>query len=69
MTVKQDEAQALPTMPAVFTAHTPTGLVPCCMAHAKALQNLMRLMGTHINFTNAADGDECTNCINEASKV
>lgn len=69
MTVKQDEDPALPTMPAVFTAHTPTGPVPCCMAHAKALQNLMRFMGAHINFTSAPEGAECTNCLNEASKV
>jgi hypothetical protein len=39
------------------------------MAHAKALQKLMRFMGAHINFTSAADGAECTNCLNEASKV
>lgn len=69
MTVKQDEDPALPTMPATFTAHTPSGPVHCCVSHAKGLQKLMRFMGAHVNFTKAPEDAECSNCMNEASKV
>jgi len=69
MTVKQDEDPALPTMPAKYTAHMPTGPVPCCEHHAKMLRGLMSLMGTHVGFTAAEEGAECSNCLNEASKV
>lgn len=66
MTVMSNEDPALPEMPAKFLAHTPSGSTPCCVAHARALESLMRMLGAHVNFTAAPDGAQCANCENEA---
>ena len=69
MTVMNNEDPALPSMPATFTAHTPSGPTHCCVAHARKLEGLMRLLGAHVNFTKAPDGAQCANCENEAAKA
>lgn len=66
MTVMDNEDPALPDMPAKFLAITPTGPVPCCVAHARKLEGVMRILGVRVSFTAAADGEQCTNCENEA---
>jgi len=68
MAVMSNEDPALPDMPARFMAHTPTGAVPCCVAHARQLEALMRMLGAHVNFTQAPEGAQCSNCENEASR-
>jgi hypothetical protein len=57
-----------PKYPAVFTMHTPSGPTDCCVKHARAVENLFRFMGAHVNATKAPDGAQCANCINEAKK-
>lgn len=51
--------------PATVTVHTPTGPVDCCPNHALMLKNLMSFMGAHVGTTNAAEGAQCSNCVNE----
>lgn len=53
--------------PATKIIHWPTGPEPCCDEHAERLGGLGRFMGVHIAVTKAEDGDECTNCRNEAA--
>ncbi len=55
--------------PAVFTVHTPQGPTHACVKHARAVENLFRFMGAHVNAIRAPDGAECANCINEAESA
>lgn len=57
-----------PEYPAECICHWPTGPVPCCDRHARALSALAEVMGTHIAVTPADEGQTCTNCENEAKK-
>lgn len=69
MTTMNNEDPALPDMPAAFTAYTPSGPTHCCVAHARKLESLMRMLGAHVNFTKAPDGAQCANCENEAGRT
>jgi bacterioferritin-associated ferredoxin len=55
--------------PATVTAHTVSGPVHSCEAHAQGIKALMSCMGTHVNFTAAPEGAQCANCVNEAKNV
>lgn len=66
MTTFNNEATALPNMPATRTAHTPSGTTHVCEAHAKQIQTVMRMLGAHVNFTEPPTGAQCKNCENEA---
>lgn len=65
-TAEEIEADRLAEHPADFTAHTVRGQVPVCAKHARALQNVMRVLGTAVHFTASSDGEQCSNCRNEA---
>lgn len=56
--------------PAVFTMHGPSGSVHCCVKHARILDKLMQeVFGVRVVATQAPEGAQCSNCINEAKKV
>jgi len=50
---------------ATCLVHWPTGAVPCCDAHAKALIGLGKMLGSHVVATKIEEETECTNCKNE----
>jgi hypothetical protein len=52
--------------PATKIAHWATGPCPCCDEHAQQIVDLGGMLGMHVAITKAEDGEECTNCINEA---
>lgn len=54
------------TYPAAFTVHTAQGPVPACVKHSRQLIGLGRILGMHYTATGVNEGDQCTNCINEA---
>jgi len=51
--------------PATVTVHWPTGPVDCCKEHARQLFALNDVLGGHLVQTHAAEGAECSNCVNE----
>ena len=54
--------------PATKMVHVPSGVTPCCDAHADKLISLMAFMGAHSVCTVMDKELECTNCLNEARK-
>lgn len=58
-----------PDYPATFTVHWVTGPTLACVKHARALVNLGRTMGVHVQATGAPEGSQCENCVNEAKAV
>ena len=54
--------------PAVATVHWPSGPVDACDRHARELVALGNFMGAHVAVTHAAEGAQCSNCINESKK-
>lgn len=54
---------------ATLVVHTPKGPEPCCDKHAAQVRGVMFLLGAHVFTVPAADGAECTNCLNEAKKT
>ncbi len=55
--------------PAAVTMHCPTGPVHSCYMHAAQIRGLMGFLGTHVGETDAPDGAQCANCVNEAKNV
>lgn len=53
--------------PAIAIVHAPNGPVPCCDEHARQLRGLFSFLGAHVGITPALNGEECTNCVNEAA--
>lgn len=51
--------------PAQYTAHTPSGEIHCCEYHAKAVKAVFNHLGCHVAITQAPEGEQCNNCINE----
>jgi len=51
--------------PATHTVHWATGPVDCCEDHAAQLVGLGGMLGTHTAVTEATEGAQCINCINE----
>jgi len=41
---------------------------PFCNNHALKLVDLGKVLGIRVSSTPAANGEQCTNCINEAKK-
>lgn len=55
--------------PASCIVHAPSGPVPCCDNHARALRGLYSFLGAHVAVTHAHPGDQCGNCENEAATI
>lgn len=53
--------------PATLVVHWPTGPVDCCEEHGKKLVALGNMLGGHTAVTEAWEGAECSNCVNENS--
>lgn len=53
--------------PAIAIVHTVSGPVPCCDEHARQLRGLYQFLGGHVGITPAINGEECSNCANEAA--
>lgn len=53
--------------PATMIVHWPTGPVPCCDKHGRALVGLGNMLGSHIAITKVETPQECSNCKNEST--
>jgi len=54
--------------PATLTVHTPSGPTNACTHHAEKVVALFTFMGAYVNCTEAPEGSQCDNCINESKK-
>jgi hypothetical protein len=55
--------------PAIVIAHWPGKDVPACLEHAQKLKTLAAHLGFGLSMTPALNGENCTNCENEARKA
>ncbi len=55
--------------PATHTVHWPSGPVDACAEHAAQLIGLAKFTGAHVVATEAGEGAECGNCVNEATQI
>lgn len=54
--------------PATHIIHCPSGPTHACEEHAKQIQGVMGVLGTHAVCTPSDGKHECSNCKNEANE-